>query len=281
MQIGCFVWLRGTKEENFSEVTTQEPQCSFEMDVCYSPSPGRGMAMYLLENFAPAPFVVNGRETAVYYLAKKPQKELENRNFVERNKIQLKNIKYTKNEYAFLFVDKDYLFVRRFQVNYPGGEQLPAPQGSRVEAVPARWKPMSKLHVYGCDQKQEHGGYNIPHWAMPLEGFHLYHDMSNDYGKPIFGEYGSKSLTLPITYAAVPVSFGKDGGITTGRIFYYQSSEPQFYIKLEDKIAPAQGEFQLLVFPYPYKYQPDFNRTNRINVWGYVMASNYLQKETQ
>lgn len=80
------------------------------------------MAMYLLENFAPAPFVVNGRETAVYYLAKKPQKELENRNFVERNKIQLKNIKYTKNEYAFLFVDKDYLFVRRFQVNYPGGE---------------------------------------------------------------------------------------------------------------------------------------------------------------
>ena len=121
----------------------------------------------------------------------------------------------------------------------------------------------------------------MPHWAMPLEGFHLYHDMSNDYGKPIFGEYGSKSLTLPITYAAVPVSFGKDGGITTGRIFYYQSSEPQFYIKLEDKIAPAQGEFQLLVFPYPYKYQPDFNRTNRMNLWGYVMASNYLQKETQ
>ncbi len=61
-------------------------------------------------------------------------------------------------------------------------------------------------------------------------------------------------------------------------MIYYQSGEKQFYIKLGEETAPTEEEFQIVVFPYPYGFREDFNRTKRMELWSHLMMSNYLQK---
>ncbi len=277
MRTGCFVQMFDETGERFTEITTLKPECSFEMDVSYSSSEPQDIAVYLLENFAPLPFEVNGREALVHYLPVVPSGPQDDMQFSGKNRIQLSNIKFDKNEYAFLFVGREFLFVSRFQVNYPGGEQGAAPQGTRVEALPGCWEPFG-LYAYASNQESSGGGFEIRRHAVLEKEFFLYHDITACYGEPLFGDFGEKSLTLPVSYAAVPVSFGKNGEIAVGRVIYYQSGEKQFYIKLGEETAPTEEEFQIVVFPYPYGFREDFNRTKRMELWSHLMMSNYLQK---
>lgn len=214
------IYVKSLSGEDSLTLDSDSSKTQFYLDISYLTNTDQNYSLYLLDNFEPVSFSLNNGEYQEYYEIDLQASDTPL--ITEDNLITINVLEYKNNDMCVLLTNEDFVFTKRFQLNYLRGTQNPT---------------YKQLKVYPLDEPLDRTSIMENFLKIDIEYLlsqsHFYNEFINLKSEPIY-------------YAALILENGKISENSTP--FVFTTEQTRFAVPVDTNLK--EGKNCILIYPF-------------------------------